>query len=321
MFNFPVRSDNPYRADVPALLELVGSRRPDLVLFGKSMFLYPEPVRELCQLVADWPDRPLVMYDMAHVLGLYGAFQTPFEEGVDVVTGSTHKTFFGPQRGVIAADLSGAPHPLAGLWAEIENRAFPGSTSNHHLGTLLGLLAAAYEMNEFREAYQSQVLRNARAFAAALAEAGVEVEGDSSDGYTRTHQVICRVRDHGGGEEVARRLERSGVIVNYQALPDDRSFTDSSGIRLGVAEMTRFGMQEDDFVQLAGLMAEVILDHREQADRVARARSEFCDMHFCLEPERAAELGARLLASLLPDSAYVDAFASELARSAVSDSS
>jgi len=70
------------------------------------MFIYPEPVRFVYELVKDWPDRPLLMYDMAHVLGLYGAFQAPFEEGADIVTGSTHKTFFGSQRGLVAGNIA-----------------------------------------------------------------------------------------------------------------------------------------------------------------------------------------------------------------------
>jgi len=58
------------------------------------MFIYPEPVKFVRELVKDWPERPLLMYDMAHVLGLYGAFQSPFEEGADIVTGSAHKNLF-----------------------------------------------------------------------------------------------------------------------------------------------------------------------------------------------------------------------------------
>ena len=70
------------------------------------------------------------------VLGLIGDhFQKPFEEGAEIVTGSTHKTFFGPQRGVIGVNYK--PEDLKwGLWETIETRAFPGSVSNHHLGTL-----------------------------------------------------------------------------------------------------------------------------------------------------------------------------------------
>jgi glycine/serine hydroxymethyltransferase len=314
--NLPVRKDNPYRADVPALLEMLSEVRPDLVIFGKSMFLYPEPVREVCEHLAPWDERPVVMYDMAHVLGLYGAFQRPFEDGADIVTGSTHKTFFGPQRGLIAGNFAEVP-ALRGLWAQIKNRAFPGSTSNHHLGTLLGLLAASFEMNAFRTEYQQQVRRNAKAFAAALARAGLDVEGDPQDGYTETHQVVCRVSRSGSGEEIARRLEQNNIIVNYQALPDDASFRSSSGIRLGVAEMTRFGMQEQDFETLAGTMADVILRGLAARDDVVRHRAEFRAMQYCLAPQEAAEIGAKLLASVLPRSSYAEIFADQLRAAAI----
>lgn len=94
------------------------------------------------------------MYDMAHVLGLVGDyFQDPFAEGAELVTGSTHKTFFGTQRGIIAGNYDKDDYKY-GLWETIETRAFPGSVSNHHLGTMLGLLMASYEMNYFKDEYQ-----------------------------------------------------------------------------------------------------------------------------------------------------------------------
>jgi glycine/serine hydroxymethyltransferase len=313
--NFPVREDNPYRCDVDALLAMLPDVRPDLVIFGKSMFLHPEPVRQVRDLVADWEDRPVLMYDMAHVLGLCGAFQEPFADGADLVTGSTHKTFFGPQRGVVAGNMPKG-HPLRKLWIDIRSRAFPGSTSNHHLGTLLALLAASYEMNAFKSEYQSAVRTNAKAFARALLDAGITVEGDPSIDYTETHQVICRVREHGIGEDIAARLERNNIVVNYQALPDDTSFVESSGIRLGVAEMTRFGMEAKDFTPLAKLMADVILRDRDVADDVAELRAGFREMRYCLPPGDAAELGAQLLSSMLPQGAYTEAFATQLVKAA-----
>ena len=103
VINFPIRKDNPYKIDNERLAELLPEARPELIIFGKSMFIYREPVTLVRDIVKDWNPRPVIMYDMAHVLGLYGAFQAPFAEGADIVTGSTHKTFFGPQRGVVAA--------------------------------------------------------------------------------------------------------------------------------------------------------------------------------------------------------------------------
>jgi glycine/serine hydroxymethyltransferase len=311
VINFPIRGDNPYRIDAVKMADLIADRKPDLIVFGKSMFIEPEPVKEAYEAVKDLDPRPVIMYDMAHVLGLYGAFQNPLEEGADIVTGSTHKTFFGPQRGVVASNFIKG-HDLRKLWVEIKGRAFPGSTSNHHLGTLLGLLIAAYEMNSFRDEYQTKVRANAKAFAKALRANGLAVEGDPERGYTQTHQVIVRVREHGIGEEVARRLEDNNIVCNYQALPDDESFLESSGIRTGVQEMTRFGMEASDFDRLGSFMADVIIRKKNVASEVTEYRQNFLEMKYCLPPRDASELGARILESVFPKADYAKMFAENL---------
>jgi len=300
VINFPVMKDNPYKIDTVKMAELIEREKPELIIFGKSMFLYPEPVEAVYKLVKDWNPRPVIMYDMAHVLGLYGILQEPFKEGADIVTGSTHKTFFGPQRGVIASNMD-KDSPFHKLWIDIKGRAFPGSTSNHHLGTLLGLLMACYEMNAFKKEYQSQIRRNAQAFAKALKDEGIDVEGDEKDGFTQTHQVVIRVRRYGIGEEIAERLEKNNIITNYQALPDDESFIQSSGIRMGVQEMTRFGMREEDFKILASYIADVIIRNRDVKEKIREFRKRFLEMKYCLPPEKAIPLVRRILKSILPD--------------------
>jgi len=284
---FPVLRENPYRIDVEATLDLIERRRPDLVIFGKSLVLHPEPIREVTSALTGRPSqRPLVMYDMAHVLGLVGAhFQHPFSEGADIVTGSTHKTFFGPQRGIIASNMADRTR-LRPLWMAIVRSVFPGDLSNHHLGTLLAMLGACYEMQEHGDAYQRQVLANAKAFASALHDAGVSVEGDPSVGFTETHQVVIRVGDSLGAE-VADRLEANNLITNYQALPGDATFSDASGIRMGTQELTRFGMLEDDFCELAELLSSVVLRKSSCSAEVSALRSRFTQMQFCLPPSEA----------------------------------
>jgi len=311
--NFPVRKDNPYKPDLERLAGILESHKPELIIFGKSMFLYREPVKFVADIVRGWKERPVLMFDMAHVLGLYGAFQAPFEEGADLVTGSTHKTFFGTQRGVVAGNIPKGSS-LRPLWVEIKGRAFPGSTSNHHLGTLLGLLMASYEMNAFKVPFQKQVQANARALAKALHVHGIPVEGDPIDGYTETHQVIIRVKAFGPGMEIARRLEENNVLTNYQALPDDATFLESSGIRLGVQEMTRFGMTEQDFDTLAGLMSDIIIRNKPAGPDVARYRKNFLTMRFTVPPAEALPLAARVLASVIPESGYAAQFADNLRR-------
>jgi aminomethyltransferase len=287
--NFPVLADNPYRIDVPAALELIEECRPELLVFGKSMVLHPEPVAEVRAFLDERAIPAVVMYDMAHVLGLVGPhFQQPFAEGADLVTGSTHKTFFGTQRGIVAGSMRNDEERYA-LWESIVSRAFPGAVSNHHLGTLLGLLMAAYEMNAFKDAYQPSVLANAKAFARALVEAGLDVEGDPSVDYTETHQVLVRV-GYGRGAEMARRLEANNIICNYQALPDDESFTAASGLRMGVAEMVRFKMGEAEFAEIASLIADVVRNDADVAGKVATFRGGFTELGYCFEAEDSVQL-------------------------------
>ena len=283
--NFPVCRDNRYRIDLEETAKLLDRLDPELVIFGKSMVLHPEPVAEMRQMLEARKKRAFIMYDMAHVLGLIGPhFQQPFKEGADIVTGSTHKTFFGTQRGVIAVNFE-RNTPKFELWKAIQRRAFPGMVSNHHLGSLVGLLLSVIEMNAFKGEYQPQVIANAKALACALKDEGLDVQGDPSVSYTETHQVIVRV-GYARACEIARRLEQNNIIVNYQAIPGDEGFTASSGLRLGVSEMTRFGIKEKDFRAFAPLFAAVVKSGREVAGEVAKFREEFRKMHYCFEEER-----------------------------------
>jgi len=227
-------------------------------------------------------------------LGLIGThFQRPFEEGADLVTGSTHKTFFGTQRGIIGSNFDESTQ-YYDLWQAITRRTFPGSVSNHHLGTLLGLLLGTYEMNAYAHTYQKQFIANAKSFGRALKNCGLQVEGDPKIDYTETHQVILRV-GYARGPEIARRLEKNNIIVNYQALPDDEGFSASSGLRMGVQVMTRFGMKERNFQDLAGYLAESILKDRALGEEVVRFRSKFTQMQYCLGEEQARPLIQELL--------------------------
>ncbi|MDZ7700291.1 MAG: glycine cleavage system aminomethyltransferase GcvT [Deltaproteobacteria bacterium] len=278
--NFPVLAHNPFKIDVPSTLKLIDAFRPELIIFGKSMTLHREPIADIHRFLVDQEIPAVVLYDMAHVLGLLGPhFQSPFEEGADLITGSTHKTFFGTQRGVAAGNFKETETRYA-LWEALRLRTFPGAVSNHHLGTLLGLLMAAYEMNHFKEAYQPRVIANAKAFARALKDCGLEVAGDPDIDFTETHQVVVRV-GYAKGPEIARRLEDNHIICNFQALPDEEGFTASGALRLGVSEMTRFGMEETGFREVAQLMSEVIQRGKDVSEAVKTLRSQYTDIGFC----------------------------------------
>ena len=283
--NFPVCKDNIYKIDVEETKKVIDKYRPEFIIFGKSMILHKEPVAAIRQFVDEQKIPTTIMYDMAHVLGLVGDyFQKPFEEGAEIVTGSTHKTFYGPQRGVIGVNYQ-KDDLKYGLWETIESRAFPGSVSNHHLGTQLGLLMAAYEMNQFKDQYQKAVVENAKYFAKCLKAEGLDVAGDSAIDYTETHQVVVSV-GYGTGPEVAERLESNNIILNYQATPDEEGFTASGALRMGVNEMTRFGFEKEDFAKLASIMADCILRGRNVVEDVAKLRAEHRELRYCFNDDQ-----------------------------------
>ncbi len=291
--NFPVCQDNPYRIDVGETAKLLEQVTPEIIIFGKSMVLHPEPVAEIRKIIEDMKPRPVIMYDMAHVLGLVGRhFQEPFKEGADLVTGSTHKTFYGTQRGIVGGNFE-ENEPEYEFWEAIQRRAFPGMVSNHHLGSLLGLLLAAIEMNAFKDEYQAQVVANAKAFARALKDRGMSVEGDPACDYTETHQVILNV-GYGQGTRIARNLEENNIIVNYQATPLDESFTASSALRIGVSEMTRFGMKEKDFETLSSLLAEAVKG-KSVKEEVAELRQHFLKIGYCFDEKKLAPFKKQLI--------------------------
>ena len=97
---------------------------------------------------------------------------------------------------------------------------------------------------------------------------------------------------------MASRLEENNIVVNYQGAPDDEGFTAASCLRMGVQEMTRFGMKEDDFGELADYIGKVVLHSRSLAEEVAHFRSRFTEMKYCLPVEEAGPLTEKLRGTL-----------------------
>ena len=291
--NFPVLADNRHKIDVPTMLKLIDEYQPELIIFGKSMVLHKEPVAEVREFLDVQGMNPVLMYDMAHVLGLIGPhFQLPFAEGADIVTGSTHKTYFGTQRGVVGSRFQEDEERYE-LWESLQRRAFPGSVSNHHLGTLVGLLAAAYEMNHFKDEYQPKVIANAKAFARGLKDAGLDVAGDPAIDFTETHQVVVDV-GYSQGPEIATRLEANNIVCNYQANTDEEGFTAAGALRMGVSEMTRFGMEEEDFRALASLIHDVVVNDSNVTDQVKALRDRFRELRFCFRDDDYSDVLQKL---------------------------
>jgi glycine hydroxymethyltransferase len=265
-----------WEIDVPAARDLIARERPAVAVLGRSLFLFPEPVAALREVAAEAGTR--LVYDGAHVLGLVagGAFQDPFRDGADVVTGSTHKTFFGPQRGVVLA--TGKDEAVS---TAVDKGVFPGSSSNHHLFSLPSLLVATLETERFGAEYAAAVVRNAQTLAKALASRGLAVACPER-GHTASHQVAVDVGEQGGGRAVASRLAAEDVICNMNLLPGEpgKNATNPRGIRLGVQEMTRYGMGTPEMDEIARLVAESILHRKPIAADAHRLRERFPDVRY-----------------------------------------
>ncbi|MDQ2907176.1 MAG: serine hydroxymethyltransferase [Chloroflexota bacterium] len=271
----PLTEDH-YHIDAQKTIELVDSLSPQLVVMGKSLFLFPEPVEEVAAFCKT-KDIPL-LYDGAHVLGLIagGQFQDPLHEGATWLTGSTHKTFPGPQRGVILGNMD--PDTEKKYWPAADRGVFPGSSSNHHLYSLPALLVATREMKLYGREYAVQIVRNAQALARSLDGLGTPVEAREF-GYTKSHMIAVKVAQWGTGVEVAKRLEANDIIVNYNMLPGDTDPRNPSGLRIGALEMTRFGMDEGAMGELAQLLQDAIRG-QDVKSAVNGLRARFVEMKY-----------------------------------------
>lgn len=277
IINFPLTPDG-YHIDVDHTIDLIESLHPKVLILGKSMILFPEPVKQLAPICKE--KGITLIYDGAHVLGLIGGnkFQNPLKEGADLVTGSTHKTFFGAQRGLVFSNMKESD------WARVDKGAFPGSSSNHHLDTLVALAITGYEFLEFGEAYAEQVIKNAKALAKELHAFGFDVQGEKF-GFTESHQVVLNVKKLGGGDEVARILKDNNIIANMNLLPWEplEKVHNPAGLRLGVQEMTRVGMKEDQMKTIAELFKKCMVDGDYIGDEVAEFRKDYQIVHYSFD--------------------------------------
>ena len=269
--------------DVDAACAMIRDLQPQLALVGQSVFLFPTPLQEMADAAHEVGAK--VMYDGAHVLGLIagGHFQDPLREGADVMTGSSHKTFPGPQGGFLLSDSDDEK-----FHRRLNSAIFPGTNSSYHLHHVAGKVVALAEFAEFGADYARDIVRNAQAFGEAMAAEGFDVLAEGR-GYTASHQILTRhgEQDSGAGAKAAQLLEDAGIITNMNMLPGDTKAMTPSGLRLGVQELTRVGMGVDEMQDVARLYARVLL-HGEDTTAVksdVRAlKGQYQTVHYCFEP-------------------------------------
>jgi glycine hydroxymethyltransferase len=243
---------------------LILQKKPKIVIFGASIFLFPHPLHELTEAAGDAGAH--IGYDGSHVLGLIAGkkFQDPLREGAHALYGSTHKSFFGPQGGIILAEREHGE--------TIQKRVHPEFVDNAHWNRIAALTLALAEMKTYGKQYAGQVIQNAQTLAKALAEQGFPVVCPQL-GYTQSHQVL---HDYGGskqGGNIAGKLQKANIIVD-------------SGVRIGVCEATRRGMKEDEMRRIAVFMERVIIDGedpRRVKEDVMKFAEEFQEIEYCFK--------------------------------------
>lgn len=260
VMNFPF-SREQMNIKAEETIDLILQRKPKVVIFGASRFLFPHPIREISE-AANEVDA-ITAYDGSHVLGLIAgkSFQDPLREGASILFGSTHKSFFGPQGGIILAEKE--------YGKIIKDRIYLAFVDNVHWNRIAALTLSLAEMKAYGKEYARQVVKNAQALAKVLAEHNFPVACPNL-GYTRSHQVFLNYGGHKQGRQVAEKLEKANIIVDCD-------------VRLGACEVTRRGMKEEEMQKIADLMKRIVVDN-EQAHvvkkEVIKLAGEFQEVKF-----------------------------------------
>jgi glycine hydroxymethyltransferase len=194
----------------------------------------------------------LFFVDMAHVAGLVatGHYPNPLPHA-DVVTTTTHKTLRGPRGGLILA----RENPQ--ITKKLNSMVFPGTQGGPLMHVIAAKAVAFLEalQPEFKE-YQSQVLANARAMCARLAQRGFTIVSGGTDNHLFLMSLINREIT---GKEADAALGHAFITVNKNAVPNDpRPPTVTSGLRIGTPAATTRGFREKEITLVADFIADVL---------------------------------------------------------------
>ena len=257
---------NRYNIDLDQTVSLIREHRPGLVIVGSALFLFPHPVRELKEAMNRYSPGSCLVYDAAHVMGLIAGrrFQSPLQEGADVIITSTHKTLAGPQGGMILTNDRDVAERIA-------KAISPLMIANHHLSRLPSLAGAFLEWMACGSAHADAIVGNAKALGRAFREQGVPVVA-ADRGYTESHTIVPVVDAFGASGAQVRQLEACHILVNAAGAPRKLG---KHGLRIGVQEVTRYGMTEAEAPEIASCILDVVSGRdpdgaRERATAMAR---------------------------------------------------
>jgi glycine hydroxymethyltransferase len=243
-------TESDERIDLDQVAALAATHRPKMIVAGATAYpriIDPEPLRQIADSVG-----ALFVFDAAHIAGLIAGGVHPNPVGIaDVVTFTTHKTLRGPRGGCILS--------RADLGPVIDKAVFPGLQGGplEHVVAAKAVAFREAAQPEFR-VYAAQIVRNARAFAGALAAEGLRIVSGGTD----THLLLVDLQPFDAeltGKRAQEALDAAGITCNRNQIPGDpRSPFVTSGLRLGTPAVTTAGMQEPEMAEIATLIGRVL---------------------------------------------------------------
>ncbi len=265
--------------DLDEVRDLAKKHRPKLVIAGGSAFpraIDFKPFADIAHEVG-----AALMADIAHPAGLVAAGLHPSPVGIaDWVTSTTHKTLRGPRGGMVLTSTANG--------AALDKTVMPGVQGGPLMHVIAGKAVALKEAStpEWR-AYQGQIVRNAKALAAALLAKGYRLV----TGGTDTHLMLIDVGARGIiGKDAQEALDRAWITVNKNTIPfETKSPMITSGIRIGTPAVTTRGMKEPEMAQIAALIDRVLSNIGAAAvEATVRGEVQELTNRFPLYPERTA---------------------------------
>ena len=236
--------------DYDEIRRIALKERPQMIVAGASAYSRKidfEKFRDIAHEVGAY-----LFVDMAHIAGLVaaGLHQNPVEYA-DVVSSTTHKTLRGPRGGIILTNNEE-------IIKKINKTIFPGIQGGPLMHVIAAKAQCFYEalQPEFKT-YQEQVVKNASVLAQSMHEEGFHVVSAGTD----NHLMLVDVKSSLGitGKEAEEVLDKIHITVNKNTIPNEtESPFKTSGIRLGTPAMTTRGLKEDDFKEIAHVIAEAL---------------------------------------------------------------
>ena len=254
--------------DYDEMERIAVENKPKLIIAGASAYgrtIDFKRFREVADKVGAY-----LMVDMAHIAGLVAAGLHPSPiPYADVVTTTTHKTLRGPRGGMILANKEAAEK------FNFNKAIFPGTQGGPLEHVIAGKAVCFGEAlkPEFKE-YQEQVVKNAKALAAALVKQGFNI----LTGGTDNHLMLIDLRGmEVTGKELQNRCDEVYLTLNKNAGPNDpRSPFVTSGVRVGTPAVTSRGLKEEDMEKIAECIWLAATDFENKADYIRAEVTKIC---------------------------------------------